>query len=267
MRKLPPAPEREPRNGEAANAGPRWLRPPMPLASMPPRSRCRSAMVASLVLSRIPMHQMNSRGRRLFPPFWHSASRLAKQDLPPGRARQVRHRSRPPIRRAPSFPRRSSPPEAATRGDRARGVWTGATISLYLLQVVQRPALTLLAREQSHAVARPQRPSDRSARLARAALHAGAAARLRRLRAQRRGDGGVLPRPRRRAAAACQDPQVGRDRAQAARGRRHRHLLRDHRRGRAPDRRRHRQPADHLADRDRAEARPPRGRCRRAPRA
>ncbi len=42
------------------------------------------------------------------------------------------------------------------------------------------------------------------------------------------------------AAAARQDPQVGRDRAQAARGGRGRDLLRHDRRGRAPDRRRHR---------------------------
>ena len=101
-----------------------------------------------------------------------------------------------------------------------------------------------------------------SARVACPVVHPGARARSCGARAQHRGHGGLLRAARRRAPPARQDPQIGRGGAPPARGRRDRHLGRHDRRGRAPDRRRHRQSADHLAAGHARQARAPAGAAR-----
>ena len=87
---------------------------------------------------------------------------------------------------------------------------------------------------------------DRPARLADADRHAGPGPRPRRVRRQRGGHGEGGRCARRRAAAACENPQIGADRPGADGGRRHRPVLREAGRGRGSGRWRHRRPPDHL---------------------
>ncbi len=101
--------------------------------------------------------------------------------------------------------------------------------------------------------------SDRQAGLARQAGDAGARARPRRLRTQRRVDGCALPDGRPRAPSPRQDAQIGGRRESADRRRRARHLLRQARRGGSDGGRGHRKHPHHLAGRHRAGHRASRG--------